>query len=312
MVIYLGSSFSVYPNLLIMTSRLFIIEGTMTIALGLVAGFILPDYPASTRWLTEEERAFATWRLLDDINETDEAQATTVWDGIKMALKDYRIYVFVLFQHLSLLSQTFQYFFPTILGTLGYGHIVTLLLTVPIWFATFLTSICVTLSAAKTQDRSLHIAGMMLIAAAGNAIAAGSTNKGVRFFSLFLMPMGSISAYTILVPWVANSFPRPLVKRSACVAIANCIGNTARCDLTTTFTIRANMFLSAYGSYMYPSSDGPRYIAGGSANAAISVSVAALALVLRVIHQQENKKLEKAEAEIREGGRTANGFRYVY
>lgn len=163
--------------------RLFIIEGSMTIALGLVSGFILPDYPATTMWLTEEERAFAAWRLLDDINESDNAQATTVWDGIKLALKDYRIYVFIIFQHLSLLSQTFQYFFPTILSTLGYGHIVTLLLTVPVWFATFLTSIFVTFSAAKTQDRSLHICGLMLVAAVGNAIAAGTTNTGARFFS---------------------------------------------------------------------------------------------------------------------------------
>lgn len=31
----------------------------------------------------------------------------------------------------------------------------------------------------------------------------------------------------IIVSWVANSFPRPLVKRSACIAIANMIGNTA-------------------------------------------------------------------------------------
>lgn len=48
-----------------------------------------------------------------------------------MALSDYRVYLFVLLQHLSLLSQTFQYFFPSIVGTLGYGNVVTLLLTVP-------------------------------------------------------------------------------------------------------------------------------------------------------------------------------------
>lgn len=80
------------------------------------------------------------------------------------------------------------------------------------------------------------------------------------------------------------------------------------------------MHYSAYGSYMYPSSDGPRYIPGGSANAAISVSVAILALVLRFIHQRENKKLEKAEAESlqdepaeeRAGDMRIPGFRYVY
>lgn len=81
--------------------------------------------------MTEEERALASYRLLEDIDEADEATATSVWHGVKLALKDYRLYLFVLLQHLSLLSQTFQYFFPSIVGTLGYGSIVTLLLTVP-------------------------------------------------------------------------------------------------------------------------------------------------------------------------------------
>lgn len=85
-----------------------IIEGTLTIAVGLFAGFLLPDYPANTRWLSEEERAFAAWRLLREFDETDETRAASIWDGIKMALKDYRLYLFTLLQHMNLLSQTFQ------------------------------------------------------------------------------------------------------------------------------------------------------------------------------------------------------------
>jgi hypothetical protein len=144
----------------------------------------------------------------------------------------------------------------------------------------------------------------MLVAAVGNAIATGSTTVGARYFAMYLMPVGSISAYQIIVSWVANSFPRPMVKRSACIAIANMIGNTA----------------TIYGSYMYPSSSGPRYIPGGTANAVICVVVAGLALVLRHIHIKENKKLEQLENEAtREGSKTAlstgnraAGFRYIY
>ncbi|EME45769.1 hypothetical protein DOTSEDRAFT_129161 [Dothistroma septosporum NZE10] len=282
---------------------LFIIEGTITIFFGLCANLLLPDYPATTRWLTPEERAFAAWRLYSDINESDDTHSAGVWDGIKLALQDYRLYLFTLLQHMSLLSQTFQYFFPSIVRTLGYGNIATLLLTVPVWFATFLTSIIATLTASKTGDRSLHIASLMLIAAIGNAIATATTSVGARFFAMFLMPMGAVSAFVVIVPWIANSFPRPLVKRSACVAIANMIGNTA----------------SAYGSYMYPSSAAPQYVPGGSANAVICLGVAALALGLRWAHQRENGKLERAEDEADGNGEVvvgqemrAVGFRYVY
>ena len=102
---------------------------------------------------------------------------------------------------------------------------------------------------------------------------------------------------------MANSFPRPMVKRSASVAVANMIGNTA----------------SIYGSYMYPSSAGPQYVAGGAANSAICLLVGGLALVLRALHRRENTKLEEAEriraADEEAVGRDdvrAAGFRYVY
>lgn len=138
----------------------------------------------------------------------------------------------------------------------------------------------------------------MLISAVGNAVATGSTNTGARYFAMFLIAMGAISAYTILVGWVANSFPRPLVKRSSAIAIANMLGNCA----------------SIYGSYMYPQHDGPRYIAGGSANAAVCVLTALLAVLLMFIHRWENKKLDKAEREGAENGTQSGlvGFRYIY
>ncbi|KAF5005095.1 hypothetical protein FDECE_8415 [Fusarium decemcellulare] len=260
---------------------LFIIEGVIAIAFAIVASFILPNYPHTTKWLTEEEQAFAAWRLKQDINEHDTYGEQNVWSGVKLAVRDYRLYVFILMQHVSLVSQTFQYFFPTIVGTLGYGRIVTLWLTAPVWFATFLLSVCVTLSSAKTNDRSLHIICLMLMAAVGNAIATGTTAVGARFFAMFLMPMGAVSSYQIIVSWVANSFPRPLVKRSAVIAICNMIGNTA----------------TIYGSYMYPSDTGPQYIPGGSANAAMCVLVAILAFVIRLLLKWENRKLERAEVE---------------
>lgn len=95
--------------------------------------FILPNYPHTTKWLNDEEKAFAAWRLIQDISEADEYKDKSVWDGVKLAVREYRLWIFVLMQHISLLTQSFQYFFPTIVGTLGYGKITTLWLTAPAW-----------------------------------------------------------------------------------------------------------------------------------------------------------------------------------
>ncbi|KAI0469362.1 allantoate permease [Xylaria cf. heliscus] len=280
---------------------LFIIEGTITIGIAILSTFILPNYPANTKWLTPEEQAYAQWRLVDDTGEADLADSTSIKEGVKMAFKDPKLYLFTLLQHVSILSQAFQYFFPTIVKTLGFGNIETLLLTVPVWIATFLVSLVVTYTSGRFNDRSIHIICLMLISVVGNIIAVSTLNTGARFFAMFLLPIGAVSSYEIILAWVANSFPRPLVKRSACISFANLVGNTG----------------NIYGSYMYPSSDGPRYLPGGAATAVVAFLVAVIAFVTRFVLQKENKKLAEREASELESTATGTpeavvpGFRYI-
>ncbi|GME25006.1 MFS transporter [Neofusicoccum parvum] len=264
---------------------LFIIEGVITVGVAIVAAVVLPDYPANTRWLTDEERSYAQWRLLDDTGEADHAGASTVMEGVKLALKDPRLYIFTLLQHLSLLTQTFQYFFPTVIETLGYGKIETLLITAPVWILTFLVGLLVTWTSGKTGDRSYHIMCLSMISCVGNIICISTLNIPARFFAIFLMPMGAVAGYQIIITWVANSFPRPLVKRSACISFANMIGNSA----------------NIYGPYMYPKTDTPRYIPGGSATAATALAVTLLAFAIRLLLARDNRKMEERELADAEG-----------
>ncbi|KAE8416739.1 major facilitator superfamily domain-containing protein [Aspergillus pseudocaelatus] len=276
---------------------LFIIEGCITVGISLISILLLPNYPATTSWLNETEKLYAQWRLIHDAGEADEAKSTNLREALWLVFSDKRIYLFILLQHSSLLSQNFQYFFPTIVQTLGYGNIETLLITAPVWIATFLVSLLVTWSSGRTNDRSLHIISLMLVSVVGCVICTATTNIGARFFGI--MPMGAVSAYQIIIAWVANSFPRPLVKRSAAIATANMIGNTA----------------SIYGSYMWPSSSGPRYIAGGSATAGIALLVAILAFVIRMVHSRMNKRLDMAQdsSQVEDGGLEGRhtGIRYI-
>ncbi|GIJ88073.1 hypothetical protein Asppvi_006989 [Aspergillus pseudoviridinutans] len=140
---------------------LFIIEGSITVGVSLFSTVCLPNYPATTSWLDETEQAYAQWRLINDAGEADDTNAVSIKDALAMVFRDRRIYLFILLQHSSLLSQTFQYFFPTIVKTLGYGSIETLLITAPVWIATFLVSLLVTWTSGRTNDRSWHIVGLM-------------------------------------------------------------------------------------------------------------------------------------------------------
>ena len=76
---------------------LFIIEGAITVVIAFAAYFILPNFPRTTKWLTEEERQLAVWRLEEDIGEDDwtGSQDQTFFHGMKLAFTDIKMYILV-------------------------------------------------------------------------------------------------------------------------------------------------------------------------------------------------------------------------
>lgn len=94
--------------------------------------------------------------------------------------------------------------------------------------------------------------------------------------------MGAVSEYQITLAWFANSFPGPLVERSAVIATANMIINTAL----------------IYRSYMWPDSSGLQYIPG-----VVAALVAVLAPIIRSVHVRVNRRLERKDGE--------GGYRYI-
>jgi hypothetical protein len=113
-----------------MSYRVFIVNGALSMFFAICCALVIPDFPHTTKWLTPEQRAYAAWRLKMDAEEEDDRHATGVMQGLMMALKDWRLYVFMLMLHANVLAGTFQYIFPSIVQTLGFGRIQTLLLTV--------------------------------------------------------------------------------------------------------------------------------------------------------------------------------------
>lgn len=76
---------------------MFIIEGVVTIGVACGAYFVLPNFPRTTMWLSEEERQLAVWRLEEDIGQDDwtDSKDQTFWHGAKLAFVDIKTYVLV-------------------------------------------------------------------------------------------------------------------------------------------------------------------------------------------------------------------------
>lgn len=62
-----------------------------------------------------------------------------------------------------------------------------------------------------------------------------------------------------------------------------------------------------YGSFMYPLSDGPKYVPAGIGLAVVCCLCATMAIIIPFVLKRENDKMEKAEQE--QGFR--RGFRYI-
>lgn len=84
---------------------LFIIEGVITVGIAFAAFFILPDFPRTTKWLTQEKRELAIWRLEEDIGEDDwvGSKEQTLLHGFNLAIKDLKTWILVGFLRFSTL-----------------------------------------------------------------------------------------------------------------------------------------------------------------------------------------------------------------
>lgn len=79
--------------------------------------FILPDEPLKTKWLKPEERRLAHDRIAADTVERQDKGSMV--QGLKDALRDRRVWMFMGIQHVNAFAGSIRVFLPTLLETLG-------------------------------------------------------------------------------------------------------------------------------------------------------------------------------------------------
>jgi len=204
---------------------LFFIEGAMTITLGIITLWALPDYPYNTRWIVGAERRLAQARLAEDAGESDHDNVQdTPLAGLKMAITDPLVLTFAVMNASQLLGLSFINFFPTLTQTLGFSTTISLLLAAPPWLFASLACALNALHADKTGERFFHVAGWWWAVVLGFVISLSTPSVGGRYVSMFLMAIG-YAGFSMTAVWVSNVIPRPPSKRAAAIGIVNGVGN---------------------------------------------------------------------------------------
>lgn len=292
---------------------LFILEGLATIAIALVALVFLPDYPATTKWLSEEETIVAQGRLAKDAGSSDvlDEDKVPMLRGIKWALQDPRTWMFACLQMCAAAAISYSHFFPTLISQLGFiNNTTALLLTSPPYILAFLWSLGLALNADRMQTRSPHAAISMLVGIVGTIllIAVPPEYKYPRYAFTFLVASGSFGVYSSTYTWLSSTIIRPPVKRAAAIGIANTISNTA----------------ALFGGYFWLDIYSPAFRESWGCELAFMFLGLGCILTLRLVLQRANKAFDKLAAEIDPNDSVAlaaldddsrravqNGFRYI-
>lgn len=64
----------------------------MTVFVAVCSMFILPDFPHTTKWLSEEEKAISVRRLRQYSGSQDQERGS-LFSGLKMAVLDYKVWL---------------------------------------------------------------------------------------------------------------------------------------------------------------------------------------------------------------------------
>ncbi|KAF2134530.1 pantothenate transporter liz1 [Dothidotthia symphoricarpi CBS 119687] len=255
---------------------LFLVEGLPTIVMAAVAFFFLPDSPEKARFLTEEEKAVARARGVQQAGATTRIGGIN-WKEMLEGLTDPKgLILGLMYFSGNVAFSSLPVFLPTILTEMGFSSVSAQGLTAPPFFLSFLTVIATTYIADRTQQRGITIMILTAIGGVGYVILATAKSVAARYFGVFLAAAGIFPAIGNVLPWVTNNQGSD-TRRGAGIVILNLIGQCG----------------PLLGTRLYPTKEGPFYVKGQSVCAAFMFLFCILALGLRTVLVWENKKLDR-------------------
>ncbi|EHA19264.1 hypothetical protein ASPNIDRAFT_38687 [Aspergillus niger ATCC 1015] len=250
---------------------LFIIEGVITVGCALISLFVLPDFPATTRRLSDRERQIAVARLAREnvTATTEDTEHLSSLGACRVACQDFRTWAFVVGYMVIVGSSTLTYFYPTLVkGLFGDASTEKVnFLTVPIYGVAFVATGITSYCGDKFPTwRGLIIAGWLAFSLICSVIVCAVYNFTARYVLLVLMAAGLWSTNGGTLAYASSAFAgmHPQA-RGVALAMVNALGNLAQ----------------IYGSYLFPDKDSPKYIMGFSV---ISAMLAVGVVVFLVLH----------------------------
>lgn len=187
---------------------IFILEGLLTILIGIVSFWVVQDFPDEAKFLSPDDRARVIRRLKLDQQSSashEDFKMTYFWQSFW----DWKMWLgMVIYMGCDMPLYAFSLFLPTIISGLGIsgGSVVkSQLLSVPPYAGGAIGTVVVGFIADRTQARGLCNIIVSLFAIVGFSMLIGTSMPWVQYAGTFLAALGIYPCIANTITWMANN-----------------------------------------------------------------------------------------------------------
>ncbi|KAK5661727.1 hypothetical protein OQA88_9827 [Cercophora sp. LCS_1] len=279
---------------------IFIIEGILTVAVGIGGYWLLVDFPDSKRnnwsFLGQREKDWVCARVHADRGDV-KVPAFDIWAYLKCG-KDWKVWAYaLLFFNTTTTTYALAFFMPLILtGNMKFDVGAAQCLVAPPYAFAGIIMFVTGWAGDKYKLRGPIVVFNMVLVLIGLPIMGFHENAAVRYFGIFLVTAGANSNVPAAMSYQANNI-RGQWKRAFCSATFVSFGGIG----------------GIAGSLVFRDQDKPGYKPGLYACIATSLFNLIIVTVLSISFYIENKKADRGEKELEADEEDFQpGFRYTY
>ncbi|KAJ5653603.1 hypothetical protein N7490_000606 [Penicillium lividum] len=209
----------------------FLIFGAISLVIGILAFWLLPDLPSTARFLNERERAIALDRISKNRQGVKNRQFK--WDQVWQAARDPKTWLlFIMAIGAQVPNSALTSFTSIIVGSFGFDTLGTQYLQIPAGAVNFLTLIIGGWIATKydgkfhTRSACMIVANLVCILGSALLVGLSDSNKWGRLVALWLcyfQGLGFSMALTIVSSNIAGYTKKQVT--GALLFTGYCVGN---------------------------------------------------------------------------------------
>lgn len=254
------------------------IEGCLSIGVGIFAFLVLPPVPERVKFgFTAKEKAIAIQRSIEAYNKLDAKV------NMKKILPNFKkpivLGFMVTYACLNFTLGSLSSFMPSMIKGMGYTSVNAQLMSVPVYFIAFVSTITFGILSDKFKKRGIFLLGLMSTILIGFIIIVACQLSQVRYAGVCIAAFGLYPCIAIFLAWINN----------------NVIGYTQKATVLASTNMFAQVFAIVANSLF---TDPPYYLKGTSANIGVlAVGILAVAFTMFWIRRVNKFKLQNANSE---------------